>query len=243
MKAIDVHAHYGRWFFSIYDDGVSDILRALGHADVERVILNSAKSLIYHPAEGNRDLAKAIKGHPQLLGYVFFNPNYVETGIEDMERYLSLPNFVGVGEIYSGSYIGAPFDCEGHRRLFEALQNKFPEKPALCHCGAGDIAKMARAFPRLKFILAHANFTEGGEDFAALIKDCPNVWVEPCSSSPTREKVEGLVKALGADRVLFGSDLMLLAPEFTMGMIEDARISDKDKEKILYLNAKRLFAL
>jgi hypothetical protein len=242
VKAIDVHAHYGRWFFSIYDDSIADILRILERADIERVLLNSAKSLIYHPEEGNRELAEAIKGHSQLSGYVFFNPNYVDVGIADMERYLPLPNFVGVGEIYSGAYIGAPFDCDGHRRLFEVLEKHFPDKPALCHCSAGDIVKMARTFPRLKFVLAHANFTEGGEDLARVIGGCPNVWVEPCSSSPSREKVEGLVKTLGADRVLYGSDLMLLAPEFTIGMIEDARISDEDKNKILYSNAKRLFA-
>ena len=243
MKSIDVHAHYGKWFFSIYDDSISDILRTLERNDIERVILNSAKSLIYHPAEGNQELAEAIEGHPELLGYVFFNPNYVEMGIEDMKRYLPLPNFVGVGEIYSGSYIGVPFDCDGHRKLFAFLQENFPQKPALCHCGAGDIVKFARAYPRLRFILAHASFTEGGQDVARTIGDCTNVWVEPCSSGPTREKMEGLVRALGADRVLFGSDLMLLAPALTLGMIEDARINDADKEKIFYSNAKRLFAL
>ncbi len=243
MKSIDVHAHWGKWFFSIYDDSVSDILRAMERNGIERVLLNSAKSLIYHPSEGNRDLAQAIEGHPELLGYVFFNPSYPEMAIADMKRYLPQPNFVGVGEIYSGSYIGVPFDCDGHHRLFAYLQEHFPEKPALCHCGPADIVKMARAYPRLRFILAHAAFTETGHDVAEAVKACPNVWVEPCSSGPVREKIEGLVRVLGAERVLFGSDLMLLAPEFTIGMIHDARIPDEDKRKIFYHNAKQLFHL
>jgi predicted TIM-barrel fold metal-dependent hydrolase len=212
--------------------------------EIERVILNGSKSLIYHPAEGNRELAEAIKHRPQLLGYVFFNPNYLDMAIADMERYLSLPNFAGVGELYSGSYIGTPFDCEGHRKLFEILEKKFPQKPVLCHCSANDIVKMARAYPKLKFILAHASFTESGEDvFWRALKDCPNVWVEPCSSGPTREKVENLVRSVGVERVLFGSDLMLLAPGVTIGMIEDAQISDEDKHNIFYSNAKALFQL
>jgi predicted TIM-barrel fold metal-dependent hydrolase len=160
-----------------------------------------------------------------------------------MERYLPLPNFVGSGEIYSGSYIGVPFDCDGHRKMFALLEKRFPQKPVLCHCGANDIVKMARAFPGLKFILAHANFPDGAEGPARAVRDCPNVWVEPCSSAATRGKVEGLVRAVGADRVLFGSDLMLIAPELTIGLIQDSTLSEEEKRKVFYTNAKALFGL
>jgi predicted TIM-barrel fold metal-dependent hydrolase len=48
------------------------------------------------------------------------------------------------------------------------------------------------------------------------------------------------VELYGADRILFGSDLMDLPIAWGMGQIMYARISEADKRKILGENLKRL---
>ena len=51
-----------------------------------------------------------------------------------------------------------------------------------------------------------------------------------------------VVKAAGADRVIFGSDMPLLCPSVNLGMIEQANLSKKEKELILGGNIARLLA-
>jgi hypothetical protein len=49
-----------------------------------------------------------------------------------------------------------------------------------------------------------------------------------------------MVRALGAERVLFGSDAPYRDPQDTIRSVEAARISDDAKERILYRNAIEL---
>lgn len=197
----------------------------------------SSKALYYSPEEGNRELACAVKKAKELYAYLFLNPNYVELARRDIKRYLSLDKFVGVGELYSGEVIGSPFDCDGHRRIFEFLQDNYPDKPVLCDADPAQISNVARDFPGLTFILAHCS---DWNNAVLAAQRCSNIYLEICTQQP-RSKLEDLVRGVGAERVLFGSDLSLLPPEKTLGMIMDSEISDVDKETILYRNALRLF--
>jgi len=237
MKIIDIHAHYGKWFFPIFKTSIPCILEILRKNNIQKAIMCSSKALFYSPEEGNRELACAVKKAKELYAYLFLNPNYVELARRDIKRYLRMDKFVGVGELYSGEVIGAPFDCDGHRRIFEFLQDNYPEKPVLCHADPSHVSNVARDFPGLTFIIAHC-YDWNNAVLAA--RRCSNIYLEICAQQP-RSKLEDLVRGVGAERVLFGSDLSLLPPEKTLGMIMDSEISDLEKEAILYRNALRLF--
>jgi predicted TIM-barrel fold metal-dependent hydrolase len=56
-------------------------------------------------------------------------------------------------------------------------------------------------------------------------------------------RVEEAVKEIGADKVLFGSDLPLLDPAICMGMMEDSKLTEEEREKIMWKNAARIFKL
>jgi len=56
-------------------------------------------------------------------------------------------------------------------------------------------------------------------------------------------KVEEAVERAGSQRILYGSDMTLLNPAHTIGMIMSSEISKEDKERIFYINAKRLFKI
>ena len=72
-------------------------------------------------------------------------------------------------------------------------------------------------------------------------KEADNVYLEICSGFSLRNKIEDAVEAVGAQRVLFGSDMTLLDPASSLGMVLDAEISSEEKKKILYKNAEELF--
>ena len=71
----------------------------------------------------------------------------------------------------------------------------------------------------------------------------PNVYLETCSSFRTPGVIEQLVSEVGADRVLFGSDIPLMDPRCQIGKIITADISDDAKRQVLGLNAMKLLGL
>ena len=68
-------------------------------------------------------------------------------------------------------------------------------------------------------------------------------YLETCSTFRTPGVIEELVDGVGADRVLFGSDMPLMDPRSQIGKIITARISDEAKQKILGGNAGRLLGI
>jgi len=80
------------------------------------------------------------------------------------------------------------------------------------------------------------------ETAARTFKRVKNVYLEICSSFTCRSKIETVVKEIGAQRIVFGSDSTLINPTFIIGMVIESDISKEEKEKIFYLNAKDLLS-
>ena len=52
----------------------------------------------------------------------------------------------------------------------------------------------------------------------------PNLYLEPCSGLSPWGKLEKTIAAVGAERVLYGSDLTLLDPGYTIGLVTGAEL-------------------
>ena len=246
MKAIDVHAHYGKWFFPIESDSTDAILEMMEKNDIEKAVLSSSLAIIYDFREGNARLAGAIRDCPDLYAYVFLNPNYIKESIFEMKKYLGEnPKFLGL-KLYSDGYTEQPLDCPGHRKILEVLSKKYPQYPVLFHCysqySALQLIKLAKDFSNLKFIMGHMGGWEW-KKAAESVKQINSIYLELCSGIAVQGRIEEVVSEIGAERVMFGSDMTLLNPSWTLGMVESAGLSAEKKELILYGNASRLFRL
>jgi len=238
---IDVHVHFGDWFFPIESAGVDSILKFMKKYRIERSIISSSLGIVYDFMEGNKSLAEAIEGYDNLLGYVTVNPNYQEESLEEMKKYLAQKNFVGVK--MHPSYVGQPFTSKESLALMKMVEDF--NVPLLLHTygeSAYQAAEVAKKCSNLKIIMGHM----GGNVWKAGIraaKEAENLFLEPCCSYPESDKIREAVDAVGAERIVFGSDSTLIEPVYVIGMIEDADISQKEKEMILYENAKKLFKI
>ena len=109
------------------------------------------------------------------------------------------------------------------------------------------IYALIKRYASNKIILAHWG---GGLFFYALMKkevkdSLKNVYFDTAASPYLydSEVYQLAVKFVGVDRILFGSDYPLLAPEKYIQEMQQAGLSQPQIDKICGLNAKRLFKL
>lgn len=239
---IDAHCHEGPWPFPMKPDGAKGILELMRKTGIEKCILSSAEALVSDFVHGNKEMAKAIEGHPELLGYVTVNPNYLEQSCAEMDTYLSMPNFVGV-KVHPG-YCGQSINSQLTKALAKEVEKR--GVPLLIHTmGFGEPAKvldLAQHVSNLPILMGHGGSNAWRESLEVLGRTS-NVYTEFCASFCDRGKVEETIKAVGADRVLFGSDMDLIAPEYILGMYEEAGMSAEEQDKVMYENVAQLFGI
>jgi len=103
-----------------------------------------------------------------------------------------------------------------------------------------DVAALAARNPDMQLICGHS----GGDwelGFRA-VRAHKNVSVEISGSWPTRGMVEMAVRELGAERVIYGSDIAGRSFASQLAKVYGATISDRDKELIFSGNLKRMAA-
>ena len=104
-----------------------------------------------------------------------------------------------------------------------------------------DIAALAARFPKVSIIAAHLR--PNGLRGVWEVREHQNVCFDTSGGQPITGIIEGTVRLLGADRVLYGSDAYY--PDgrdyaAQLACIDAARIPDRAKDKLLGLNALRL---
>ena len=104
-----------------------------------------------------------------------------------------------------------------------------------------DIADLAARHPDTKIIMAH--LTAVGIRGVLDIQSYSNVYVDTSGSQPFSGIVEYAVEKLGVERVLYGSDAPIRDFSCQLGRIYGAKISRRDRDRILGLNAKKLLKL
>jgi predicted TIM-barrel fold metal-dependent hydrolase len=122
-----------------------------------------------------------------------------------------------------------------HHAWYKTVSHAFNEStPA-------DIANLARRFPRVHIIMAHLS----GCNYRGVadVRDCPNVYMDTSGSQPEAGIVEYAVKALGANRLVFGSDVTGRDFSCQLGRILGADLTAQEREQILGGNAARLLRL
>jgi predicted TIM-barrel fold metal-dependent hydrolase len=98
---------------------------------------------------------------------------------------------------------------------------------------------MARRYPAAIFLLAHT----GAGDVTAnisLIRECPNVYGDLAYSRSPRGMVRRLVDEVGADRIVWGSDMIFFNIAHQLGKVLGADLTDEGRAKILGGNARRI---
>ena len=241
---IDVHAHI---WGNNYEQDKYDIMKACELYGVSQVYVSGLKSHIpdeQEIKELNSEVYKFMKEEEGIIkGYCYVNPSHsnsldvLKQGIEEYGM--------------SGMKLWVSTFCDDPRvfpLVEQCIEYNVPILIHAFHKAVGqlkyesyswNVANLARKYPEAKIIMAHmaANCYTGLKS----IKDLKNVWVDFSGTIIRGDDILYAKKAIGVERILFGTDMPGASTLICLGQVEEADLSSEEKELIYYKNALALF--
>ncbi len=248
LHIIDFHTHVGRWCQHwASEDQPEHLIRSMDEFGVKKSVVHHLMGLASGDVRrGNDVIGRAMLKHPgRFEGAIEVNPNYADATIPELERCLGEYDMRAV-KLYPHRH-GFHLNDRAYWPVFEfASSHGFF---VVTHSGAKaeigtpvEPSEAAQRFPGVTFVAYHAGpDLEAARIYGECARSSPNFYIEICAPV-THNLIEHLVREAGEDRVLFGSDSLLLSLSAAMGRIASCRLTDDQKRKVLGLNGQRILA-
>ena len=247
---IDFHTHAGRLGNYSVDDDPERFVEIMDAAGVDKSNINC---IFHSEARLGNDIVieRFVRKYPgRFIGVAFVTPLYPNEVIPELERAFDVLGMKSI-KVYP-DYYGKPIDDVGYLPIFEWCDDRGVTLMSHSSHGIEDndltvptrFIPLAEKFPNINWVLAHSGNRRSGQELAVqAARECPNIYLETCSSHADHDTIEFLVEGAGEDRVLFGSDMPLLDARAMVGRIVTSTISPDAKRKVLGLNAIKVLGL
>ena len=223
-----------------------EFARYLEQTGVQRGIINSVRcQLAKSPAEfiaGNREVARYVEKYKdRFLGACVVNPLFVDEALREIEDCKKQLGFVWVGELcnYTVPY---PYTV----KEFELLVQQVVKLNMVLdvHTELEEMEFIIQKFPQATIVFPHFGDSHEYDHIFKridLVAKNPNCFLDTSGYGHDRVgMLEYAVQTIGADRVLFGSDFSINCPATVLARVENAFLTDEQRQKIL---SKNLLAL
>jgi len=250
MRIWDQHSHLGSVPGNTPEERMGFLVKCMDRVGVERLILSQGYSADAHPTpdqirEENDRVMRAVKAFPdRAYGSVYLSPAYLDFSLQEFDRCVRDGPMVSIGEIEAEARCNVPeMDPIVERAVamnLPILQHEWLKaggnEPG--ESSPFDVVELAKRHPKLQIVCAH---TGGNWELAIrAIRDTKNVYAGIAGSDPTSGFAEMAVRELGAERVIYGSDVGGRSFASQIAKVEGANISDSDRRLILGGNLRRL---
>jgi uncharacterized protein len=243
MKILDCHVHVGKNMYLNINAKIEELLAVADKAGIEKLFCTELTALFYDMREGNKLLGAELKMYPdRLIGYATISsPYFAEQAVDEIRRCYFDYGMRGI-KVYSVAPVRLnPWIMED----ILALSAEY-KLPMLAHITPAECDELARANPSAIIVMAHMGcFPDAGGDWRLAIEVARrhrNVWLDTTSSTYDCGMLEMAVRRLGADRILFGSDMPLLDPFAGIEKVRSSVLTDEEKSLILGGNLARLLS-
>ena len=242
----DCHGHLGvHPDFPAYKAKPEEMLAVMDHLNIEMLAITSTLACYNDCPRGNVEVEAVLRKHPKrFCGYITVNPNPPGEAIAELERWRHFhsPPLIKVHPalhkypVHGRHY--EPIWDYANRTSAVVLVHTWDSDP---NCGPLLLQPIARRHPNARILLGHSGVTwRGYLQAVEAAKGSANLFLDLSGSQNHRLILEHCVEQLGAERILFGSDLPFLEASMTIGRVLTAGIPDSAKELILRTNFLRL---
>ncbi|MBI2435573.1 MAG: amidohydrolase family protein [Candidatus Hydrogenedentes bacterium] len=251
MEIWDLHGHLSGVPGRTPDERMARLVEYADRMGVARFCVFMGMDWNYEPTpekfrQENDEVMQALSHwHHRAFGFVYLNPQYVKESLQELDRCVSDGPLVGV-KLWVAKHCNAP--------ELDAIVARAAElrAPILQHTWLKitgnlpgestpmELAALVERHPEATFICGHT----GGdwEQGIRAIRPYRNIYTDLGGGDPTAGLTEMAVRELGAERVLYGSDIGGRSFASQLAKVLGARISDEDKQRILADNFKRVLA-
>lgn len=235
---VDIHNHVGIRVGRSQTG--AELIKKMDRAGVD-------KSVIFSFVEQPDDdfIAKEVAAFPdRLIGFACVNPWMREEALNEIERSVTELGLKGL-KLHPLLH-GAQMDnIELMGPIFEKCEKL--NIPIIAHSGDSvfslpiQFEEIAKVFPKVTLIMAHAGFMQSVGQARRAAKRCPNIILDMCAG--TSVDIIDAVNEIGPERIVLGSDSPFTDVEVEMLKVKLA-VSDPAVQKmIMGENAARILGL
>ena len=254
---IDSHAHFSDKAVLIYDPSQKRVLDTMDRLGVDYMIQSLGRSL---GPDDRPDFDGFIEecdeifetSGKRIFSYFVYNPFHADFCLKLIEDNIKDPAFVGIKIHPADNNCYA--DDERYRPIYE-LAKKY-NLPILSHTWAltsnpkqkfsvpERFERFIAEYPEVNFIFGHSGGrVEGIKKAVEIGTKYKNAYYDIAGDIYDRRLIEYICTNVGADHLLFGSDVPWFDPASQMGMVLGANLTTEEKALILGENASRLFGI
>ena len=240
----------GRFYdLPMFNNGSVSMLLSEGEkAGIDKFIVESVATTPRQVGSINRFVAKTVLENPgKMIGLGTLHPNS-ENIEEDVDELISL----GLKGVKLHPDIqGFKLDDFRCLKIYEICEKR--GLPVLIHTGDKryDNSNPNRLIPildiydKMTVIGAHFGGYSVWDEASKVLPGRKNLYVD-CSSSfqdLTDDEIRNLISLYGADRVLFGTDYPMWNMKEVLDRLLSLGLNSEDLEKILHLNAEKIYGI
>lgn len=249
MEIWDLHCHLSGVPGRTPEERLEHLLKYADRLGIARLCVYMGLEWSYDPPpekfrRDNDDVLRALNRFPdRAFGFVYLNPKHTQASLDELNRCVRDGPMVGV-KLWVAQRCNAPELDPIIARAAE-LQAVIFQHTWLKITGnlpgestPFDLAELAARHPNATLICGHS----GGdwERGLRVIRPYKNVFADLAGGDPTAGLTEMAVRELGAERVIYGSDVRGRSFASQLAKVIGAEIPDTAKRLILGENLKRL---
>ncbi|MDA0832644.1 MAG: amidohydrolase family protein [Planctomycetota bacterium] len=245
----DLHCHISNVEGTTPDEKIAAMMTYADRMGVERMVFYMGTNFSTDPdpeefRRQNDEVLQALSHwHHRAFGFAYLNPKYPEACLQEIDRCIVNGPMVGIklwvalrcndprldeiihrcaelkAVIFQHTWLKSNGNLEGESTPMDmaVLAARHPDTPLICGHTGGDWEQGIRA-----------------------IRVHKNVSVDLAGSEPTAGFVEMAVRELGAERVIYGSDVGGRSFSTQLAKVYGAKISNVEKKLILGKNLRRM---
>lgn len=241
---IDFHTHIDSVPALGWEMPPEDILSGMDRAGVDASVVTSIMDAPVLSEEGLDRMRRVVgSARGRLLGMARIHP-WAPDATELLRHAVERLGFVGL-KLHPVSTIASP---GGEPTLALIREAERLGVPTLFHCGDDnlttplEIELAAEAVPGAAIVLGHSGAYGHGPDAIGVAQRNPNVWLET-ACIPYPRLLADAIAALGAERMIFGSDAPGASVELELRKVRLLGLAEEELALVLSGNAARLLGV